>query len=87
MRTFTRVAGSPTIRPPAYITDAIDAAERESLQTPSLNEHLQLEGRVYTLEKEMQMVSNILLIGIMVGGYFAYRWYFQYINSIPGVVS
>lgn len=84
MRKFTRIAGGPLQGAPAYITRAVHDVERDE-QTPSLSDYLQLEGRIYTLEKEMQMVSNLLLLGIMVGGYFAYRWYVQNVMSIPGV--
>jgi hypothetical protein len=87
MRKFTRIAGGPLQGAPAYIARAVHDAEREAREesTPSLTDYLQIEGRVYTLEKEMQMVSNLLLLGIMIGGYFAYRWYVQNVMSIPGV--
>jgi hypothetical protein len=50
------------------------------------SEQLRLEGRVYSLEKEMAMCMNILTIGLLVGGYFLYRWSTENMaNTIPGV--
>lgn len=52
-----------------------------------MDEHLALENRVYTLEKEIQILSNVIALGVMVAAYFAFQWYQKNVNSIPGVIS
>lgn len=50
------------------------------------DEIYRLEGRVYSLEKEAELISNLLLAAILVGGYFLYQWYVVKMHgSIPGV--
>lgn len=48
---------------------------------------LELEGRVYQLEKELEVISIIVHAAALVGLYFAYRYYQKNISSIPGVQS
>lgn len=49
------------------------------------NEIMSLENRVYSLEKEVQILSNVVMLGVFIGVYFGYRWYVENILSIPGV--
>lgn len=60
-------------------------AEERAMQAPTLEEHLNLSSRVYTLEKEMGFALNVITLGMVIGGYFLYRWYVEHIGSIPGV--
>lgn len=56
--------------------------------TPPLNvEELvyQLESRVYSLEKEMQLTLNILCLVAIAGVYLGARWYMSNMAHIPGV--
>lgn len=74
----------PSVPPPEMLR-AMEDAKREAESTPTLSEHLQLSGRVYSLEKEIDAITKLLTIAVMVGGYFLYQWYMQKIGSIPGV--
>jgi hypothetical protein len=49
---------------------------------------LRLENRVYSLEKEAELISNLLLAAVLIGGYFLYQWYVVKMNGhIPGVTT
>jgi hypothetical protein len=69
--------------------------EEESKELASLSkvnkvedELLRLESRVYSLEKEAELISNLLLAAVLIGGYFLYQWYVVKMNGhIPGVTT
>ncbi len=48
---------------------------------------LELEGRVYNLEKDMQLLINFAALAVMVGVYFGFQYYQKHISQIPGVVE
>lgn len=48
-------------------------------------EHMRIEGRVYSLEKEVQFLTNILALAAICAGYYLLRWYQENASSIPGV--
>jgi len=53
-------------------------------------EGYRLEGRIYSLEKEMALVANLVTIGAVIGAYFLYKWYMENYgtpNAIEGVIN
>lgn len=48
---------------------------------------LELEGRVYQLEKDMELISTFVALAAMVGLYFAIQYYQKYMSKIDGVVE
>jgi hypothetical protein len=59
--------------------------ETQEERFSSYENQLELEARVYTLEKDMQLVTNFMILGLCVSVYFGLRWYQQNVASIHGV--
>lgn len=59
----------------------------ESNDTPRVHDEIcLLEGRIYSLEKEMSLCLNLLTIGVVIAVYFGYKWYVDNVlTTIPGV--
>lgn len=57
--------------------------EAEKLVDKIGNEQMALEHRVYVIEKELQLVTNILVLGCLIGGYLFLRWYQEHEIPFP----
>lgn len=62
-----------------------DKPENQNDRFSAYENHLELEARVYALEKNMQLVTNLLVLGLCVGVYYGLRWYQQNVSNIHGI--
>lgn len=66
------------------MAESKDQPERFRVETDEA--YLRLESRVYSLEKELAFVSNLLVLGCIVAVYFGVKWYQEnYGYDLPGV--
>ena len=72
-------------RGPARPLTRSEEIDLQEMQTRLLNmtqEGYRLESRIYSLEKEMSLVANLVTAVALVGAYFLYQWYIQnYVNQ------
>lgn len=74
---------------PLTRSEEIDIQEMTNRVNVLTQEGYRLEGRIYSLEKEMALVANLVTIGAVIGAYFLYKWYMENYAShtIEGVVN
>lgn len=64
-----------------------DLQDVNRMQLEMNQDILRMESRLYSLEKEMGLVANLVTIAAIVGAYYLYQWYLQRLATIPGVAT
>lgn len=62
---------------PLTRSEEIDLSEMQTRLSGLTQEGYRLESRIYSLEKEMSLVANLVTVVAVVGAYFLYQWYMQ----------